>query len=137
MGDRSKFGSATTADEVIEGIDLTGKLALVTGGSSGLGQETARALASKGARVVITARDAPNALDGVKSYALDRQNADRLWELSARLVGHASAILHSQSARIMNVQIGGHYDVEAHPSSDRDAPRVCYAADPCGEPERC
>jgi NAD(P)-dependent dehydrogenase (short-subunit alcohol dehydrogenase family) len=40
-------------------IDLRGKLALVTGGSGGLGAETARALASKGARVVITARDVP------------------------------------------------------------------------------
>jgi NAD(P)-dependent dehydrogenase (short-subunit alcohol dehydrogenase family) len=54
---RSGFGHDTTADEVIEGIDLDGKLALVTGGSGGLGAETARALASKGARVVITARD--------------------------------------------------------------------------------
>jgi NAD(P)-dependent dehydrogenase (short-subunit alcohol dehydrogenase family) len=54
---RSKFGHDTTTDEVLEGIDLDGKSALVTGGSGGLGAETARALASKGARVVITARD--------------------------------------------------------------------------------
>ena len=51
------FGADTTTDEVLAGIDLTGKRALVTGGSGGLGAETARALASKGARVVITARD--------------------------------------------------------------------------------
>jgi NAD(P)-dependent dehydrogenase (short-subunit alcohol dehydrogenase family) len=54
---RGGFGHDTTTDEVLEGIDLDGKLALVTGGSGGLGAETARALASKGARVVITARD--------------------------------------------------------------------------------
>ncbi len=54
---RGRFGHDTTTDEVLEGIDLEGKLALVTGGSGGLGAETARALASKGARVVITARD--------------------------------------------------------------------------------
>jgi NAD(P)-dependent dehydrogenase (short-subunit alcohol dehydrogenase family) len=54
---RDGFGHDTTAAEVLEGIDLDGKLALVTGGSGGLGAETARALASKGARVVITARD--------------------------------------------------------------------------------
>jgi len=54
---RDGFGHDTTADEVLEGIDLTGKLALVTGGSGGLGAETARALAAKGARVVLTARD--------------------------------------------------------------------------------
>ncbi len=54
---RDGFGPDTTTDEVLDGIDLDGKLALVTGSSGGLGAETARALASKGARVVITARD--------------------------------------------------------------------------------
>jgi NAD(P)-dependent dehydrogenase (short-subunit alcohol dehydrogenase family) len=53
------FSSQSTTDQVLEGIDLTGKLALVTGASSGLGVETARALASKGARVVMAARDVP------------------------------------------------------------------------------
>src|SRR5207249_373756 len=45
--------------EVAEGIDLSGKVALVTGGSSGLGQETARVLAGRGAHVIRTARDMP------------------------------------------------------------------------------
>jgi NAD(P)-dependent dehydrogenase (short-subunit alcohol dehydrogenase family) len=54
---RGGFGHDTTTHEVLDGIDLDGKLALVTGGSGGLGAETARALASKGARVAITARD--------------------------------------------------------------------------------
>lgn len=54
---RDGFGHDTTTLEVLEGIDLAGKLAVVTGGSGGLGAETARALASKGARVVLTARD--------------------------------------------------------------------------------
>lgn len=54
----SAFGAESTAEEVAEGIDLSGKVALVTGGSSGLGQETARVLASRGATVIITARDA-------------------------------------------------------------------------------
>jgi NAD(P)-dependent dehydrogenase (short-subunit alcohol dehydrogenase family) len=51
------FSSKSTTDDVLAGIDLSGKLALVTGASSGLGVETARALASKGARVVMAARD--------------------------------------------------------------------------------
>lgn len=51
------FGADTTTDEVLQGIDLRGKQALVTGASTGLGKETARALASKGAAVTIAARD--------------------------------------------------------------------------------
>ena len=51
------FGWHTTSDEVLEGIDLTGKRALVTGVSAGLGVETVRALATHGAEVIGTARD--------------------------------------------------------------------------------
>ena len=47
MRDTSNFGAATTTAQVLVGIDLRGKLALVTGGSSGLGQETARSLTEK------------------------------------------------------------------------------------------
>lgn len=52
------FGAETTTDEVLEGMDLSGRLAVVTGGYGGLGRETARALASHGADVVIAGRDA-------------------------------------------------------------------------------
>jgi NAD(P)-dependent dehydrogenase (short-subunit alcohol dehydrogenase family) len=48
------FGAETTADEVIEGVDLSGKTAIVTGGNSGIGFETARVLAGAGARVIVT-----------------------------------------------------------------------------------
>ncbi len=51
------FGAESTADEVLEGINLSGKRVLVTGVSAGLGVETARALVSHGATVVGTARD--------------------------------------------------------------------------------
>ena len=44
MRDASTFGPNSTTTDVLAGIDLTGKLVLVTGGSSGLGEETARAL---------------------------------------------------------------------------------------------
>jgi len=53
------FGADSTTADVIGGIDLTGKVAVVTGASGGLGAETARALAGAGARVVLAARDMP------------------------------------------------------------------------------
>jgi NAD(P)-dependent dehydrogenase (short-subunit alcohol dehydrogenase family) len=51
------FGFESTALEVVEGIDLTGRRAIVTGGSSGIGVETARALASAGAEVTLAVRN--------------------------------------------------------------------------------
>jgi NAD(P)-dependent dehydrogenase (short-subunit alcohol dehydrogenase family) len=52
----SGFGDRTTAAAVVDGIDLSGKLAIVTGGYSGLGLETVRALAGAGATVIVPAR---------------------------------------------------------------------------------
>ncbi|WP_243042755.1 oxidoreductase [Dyella sedimenti] len=57
----SGFGAASTAMEVLAGIDLSGKTAIVTGGYSGIGTETTRALRAKGARVVVPARDTAKA----------------------------------------------------------------------------
>jgi NAD(P)-dependent dehydrogenase (short-subunit alcohol dehydrogenase family) len=53
----SGFGAASTAAEVIVGCDLTDKIAVVTGGSSGIGVETVRAFRSAGAKVVVPAHD--------------------------------------------------------------------------------
>lgn len=53
----SGFGWATTTDEVLEGKDLSGTSVFITGANSGLGQETARALAAKGAHVIMAGRD--------------------------------------------------------------------------------
>ncbi len=51
------FTAESTAAEVIAGIDLSGRRTIVTGGSSGIGIETARALASAGAEVTLAVRD--------------------------------------------------------------------------------
>ena len=53
---KTPFGFRSTVDEVIQGIDLTGKHSIVTGGSSGIGIETARALAMAGANVTLAVR---------------------------------------------------------------------------------
>jgi NAD(P)-dependent dehydrogenase (short-subunit alcohol dehydrogenase family) len=51
------FGATSTAAEVIDGVDLTGRRAIVTGGASGIGVETARALAGAGAEVTLAVRN--------------------------------------------------------------------------------
>jgi len=70
----SGFGAASTAAEVLAGIDLTGTLALVTGGYSGIGLETTRVLAGAGAHVVVPARrraSAEEALSGIGGVEVD------------------------------------------------------------------
>src|SRR3954471_11888758 len=58
---RNGFGYQTTADQVTAGLDLHGRTMLVTGCSAGLGLETVRVLAARGARVIATARTAEKA----------------------------------------------------------------------------
>ena len=69
------FKPAATADEVLAGIDLTGRNAIVTGGHAGIGLEVTRALAGAGASVTIGARDpdrAANALAGIDRVEVGR-----------------------------------------------------------------
>lgn len=53
----SGFGWSSTTDEVLAGKDLSGRTVFITGANSGLGQETARAMASRGAHVILAGRD--------------------------------------------------------------------------------
>jgi NAD(P)-dependent dehydrogenase (short-subunit alcohol dehydrogenase family) len=54
---RTPFGFQSTAEDVVKGIDLSGKRAIVTGASSGIGVETARVLAIAGAEVTLAVRN--------------------------------------------------------------------------------
>ena len=58
----SDFNAASTAAEVMAGVDLTGKIAIVTGGYSGIGLVTTKCLAAAGAHVIVPARDSVRAL---------------------------------------------------------------------------
>jgi len=73
----SGFGASTTAGEIIRGCDLSGKIAIVTGGYSGIGVETVRALASAGANVIVPARDhdrAAAALEGIDGVEIEEMD---------------------------------------------------------------
>ncbi|GGE32862.1 oxidoreductase [Pullulanibacillus camelliae] len=62
----SGFGAATITDEVMAGMDLRGKNAIVTGGYSGLGLETVQTLQAAGAKVIVPTRDYDKASDALK-----------------------------------------------------------------------
>jgi len=63
----SGFNAASTARDVIKGIDLTGKIAIVTGGNTGIGLETTKTLAAAGATVIVPARDIEKAKRNLQS----------------------------------------------------------------------
>ncbi|MFF5493854.1 SDR family NAD(P)-dependent oxidoreductase [Streptomyces aquilus] len=94
----SGYDAHSTADDVLAGIDLTGKLAVVTGGYSGLGLETTRALTKAGARVVVparrpdTAREALAGIDGVEVDTLDLGDLDSVRAFADRFLASGRTI---------------------------------------------
>jgi NAD(P)-dependent dehydrogenase (short-subunit alcohol dehydrogenase family) len=94
----SGFGPRSTAAEVLEGIDVSGKLAIVTGGYSGLGIETVRALAGAGAHVVVPARRRAHAeealagIDRVEVEDLDLGDLDSVHAFAERFLGTGRSI---------------------------------------------
>lgn len=70
----SGFNATSTTSDVIKGIDLTGKIAIVTGGNTGIGLETTKTLAAAGATVIVPARDTEKAkrnLTGIANVELE------------------------------------------------------------------
>lgn len=88
------FGPTTTADELLFGIDLTGKRFLVTGAGSGIGRETARALVAHGAEVVGAVREIAKSEAATKSV----QQAATYGGGNFRLIEINLASLHSVRA---------------------------------------
>jgi NAD(P)-dependent dehydrogenase (short-subunit alcohol dehydrogenase family) len=88
----SGFGAQSTTSDVLAGIDLTGKTALVTGGYSGLGLETTRALAHAGAQVIVPARrraaaqETLNDLPNTEVHELDLAQLESVRAFSARFL---------------------------------------------------
>lgn len=88
----SPFGTSSTAAEVIDGIDLTGQLAVVTGGYSGLGLETTRALRGAGADVIVPARRPDHA----------RSILDGMAEVTEMDLGDLNSVSHFASSLVSN-----------------------------------
>jgi NAD(P)-dependent dehydrogenase (short-subunit alcohol dehydrogenase family) len=105
----SSFGFATTVDEVIDGVDLTGRTAVVTGASTGLGLQTLAALASANAEVVAAVRD-PETFRGSGEWAdlgglttcIDPVSLDLARLASVRAAGRAIAERHPRVDILVN-----------------------------------
>lgn len=72
----SGFHAKSTAAEVVAGLDLSGKVAIVTGGYSGIGVEQVRALAGQGARVIVPVRNRAKAAETLADIQGDVTTAD-------------------------------------------------------------
>jgi NAD(P)-dependent dehydrogenase (short-subunit alcohol dehydrogenase family) len=84
------FGATSTTNEVLAGVDLSGKRILVTGVSAGLGVETARTLAAHGATVVGAARDLTKAKGATEPVRKDARNGGGLELVELDLASLAS-----------------------------------------------
>lgn len=109
------FTAASTATDVLAGIDLTGKEAIVTGGHSRLGREVTHALAAAGATVTVASRDTARAaeavagIDGVRVEELDLTDPESVdafasrWNASGRplhVLVNSAAVLFSPELRL-------------------------------------
>ncbi|WP_426328790.1 SDR family NAD(P)-dependent oxidoreductase [Pedobacter sp. R-06] len=73
----SGFSATSTATEIIKGINLKGKIAIVTGGNTGIGLETTKVLAAAGAAVIVPARDIEKAkknLEGIPNVEIEQMD---------------------------------------------------------------
>jgi NAD(P)-dependent dehydrogenase (short-subunit alcohol dehydrogenase family) len=86
----AQFGAESTTDQVLEGVNLSGKRVLVTGVSAGLGVETARTLAAHGATVVGAARDLAKAARATEAVRKDAAHGGSLELIELDLASLAS-----------------------------------------------
>jgi len=77
-GNSSKngFGWSTTAEQAAGDVDLSGKIAIITGGNTGLGKETVRVLALHKAHVIIACRDIKKGNESINEIKKQNANAD-------------------------------------------------------------
>ncbi|MQL84750.1 hypothetical protein Taro_017253 [Colocasia esculenta] len=100
----SGFGSGATAEQVTEGVDASNLTAIVTGGASGIGEETARVLALRGAHVIIAARNT-EACNGAKKRILEGNPSARLDVLKLDLCSMKSIRAFADSFHAMGLPL--------------------------------
>ena len=93
----SNFDARSTAEDVTAGLDLTGRTALVTGATSGLGLETLRVLAMRGAHVIATGRSRERAQDAIASAGA----AGRATPLALDLADWATVVAAAEEVRAL------------------------------------
>ncbi|WP_431906388.1 SDR family NAD(P)-dependent oxidoreductase [Amycolatopsis thermoflava] len=86
------FGARTTAAEVLAGVDLTGRLAIVTSGYSGIGLAATRALTQAGAHVVVPARRPEAAREAAEVDELDLADLDSVRRFAERFLASGRGI---------------------------------------------
>jgi NAD(P)-dependent dehydrogenase (short-subunit alcohol dehydrogenase family) len=101
---QSGFHAKSTASEVLANIDLTGKTAIVTGGYSGIGLEKTRALAAKGAKVIVPVRTSKKAAEALADIKGDVSTAplDLADIASVRTFAEGFTDAHSQLDLLIN-----------------------------------
>lgn len=104
MAGPSGFGSASTAEQVTEGIDATNLTVIVTGGASGIGLETARVLALRKAHVIIAARNVEAANEAKQLILNDQPNA-RIDVLKLDLCSIKSVRAFADSFKALNLPL--------------------------------
>lgn len=95
---KSGYGALTTAEEVAAGVDLKGKLVVVTGGYAGIGLETVRVLSKAGASIIVGARDMTKAraalpnIGNVELLPLDLAEPELIERFAGQVLGAHKAI---------------------------------------------
>jgi NAD(P)-dependent dehydrogenase (short-subunit alcohol dehydrogenase family) len=94
----SRFNATSTTGDVIKGIDLKGKIAVVTGGSTGIGLETVKTLSKAGATVIVPARDVEKAkknlqgIPGVEIEEMDLIDPDSIDTFAGKFLASGRAL---------------------------------------------
>lgn len=94
----SGFNSKSTTQEVINGIDLSGKIVIVTGGNTGIGLETVKTLSNAGAKIVVPARDIEKAKRNLARIAnlqfekMDLANPDSIDAFAEKFLASGSPL---------------------------------------------